>query len=1062
MKPKEPPIASFLISLAAGAFLSLVAKRLATKPDPITPFRDSKPTTLTTRGTPLDYVIGRHRPNVIFAWAGKRTTMSGATYEEGLHWIHAGRIRAIHKIIEDGKVLYDFGPGGVPAILPGDIENPPLTFNASQGQTFTIFFGHPDPAPDAAYASLADPERMGVASRWPDTAGIWWHSKRLTEIDRWPLIEYEISTAPEGGWLTRTEPWIGSSRDLDPAVPPQQLVGFSKIGTKWRARVSGDYTVEFQRAKWCYIDFTNDPEESGKFEIDSSSFFSALGIQYASPDSTISNTGAPNWAIVGAGTAHQAIDDPSASPTDTDYVSSSNAAAVLVVGLENVTDPNNPDRHSFRVRYRFANPLLASHTLTFRVELLEDPSGSPTVIYSYEKQESISGSAFTTWTTIEVAIPVISAIGITDYTDLGARLTFIGQAGSTELHVSLFELVVEDPGRTDFFLHERHQFPLLISPIGTAQPYLDGMDGVNPAHAVAELLFNPAPRGRAIPTSLFDLETFEVVGEQLKAEHVPINARWQDAETAAAIIGAIMQDVGMVLRFDPTTGRHGLQLMREIDPVIDVPNELLLGPVAERTKILGPKRANRITYTFDDRERNYKRSTYVVNDDGQATLTGDRRDQPVEIKTLAHYALAKTAAERRALENEVGENATVVVHLQGSMRDLCAGQRIRLSGETEILRVDAVRPVPLSPGVEVDCLPDLYGVEEVNEEAQQGTVLAATASSGSSQPLAALNPAEALLELPDALAPSEGAQYVALLQIRASKAISAAELQVSLDGGTTYSSAAMVTAFAAGGTLDADLDIGSPFVEDGPTLTLLGPDAIDVAQDLRGDEASWRGGAQLLVIGGEVCHLESLEWLDASTVRLGRVIRARAGTRQDAHIAGTPAFILPRASLVALDPEGLEPGLDIRWRTVPRAGALQTDPETATVRAQVLEGRGVVPPAPENLSTATNVPAYRAGEDIELSWTFRRGEGRRIGAGRLGYGTRTEQVRPRGSFAVIVSDPDTGNEARLEGVLTNTMTLTNATIQSRFGGEPTTLDFEVVHIVDGFSSPAATLQVVKL
>lgn len=1060
MKPKEPPEA-ILVSLVVGAILALAAKRLS-KPDPITPFRDSKPTTLTTRGTPLDYVIGRHRPNVVFAWAGKRTTMGGATYEEGVHWLHAGRVRAFHKIIEDGKVLYDFGPGGVPALLASGVERPPLTFSASNGQTFTLLFGHPDPAPDAVYSSLADPERLDVASRWPDTVGVWWHSKRLNEIERWPLIEYEISTQPEGGYLTRTEPWIGSSRDLDPAVSPQNLVGFSKVGLKWRARISGDWTVEFQRGKWCRIDFFNDPEESGKFEIDSSSFFSALGIQYSSPDATISNTGAPNWSVVGAGTAHQAIDDPSASPTDSDYVSSSNAAAVLVVGLENVTDPNNPDRHSFRVRYRFANPTLASHTLTFRVELLEDPSGSPTVIYSYEKQESISGSAFTTWTTIEVAIPVISAIGIGDYSDLGARFTFVGQAGSTELHVSLFELVVEDPGRTEFFLHERHQFPTLISPVGETQPYLDGMDGVNPAHAVAELLFNPSPRGRAIPTSLFDLETFEVVGEQLELEHVPINGRWQDAPTAATILAAIMQDVGMVFRPDPTTGLHGLQLLRDFDPVIDVPAELLLGPVAERTKLLGPKRANRLTYAFDDRERNYKRSTYVVNDDGQASLTGDRRDQPVEIKTLAHYALAKTAAERRALENEVGENATVVVHLQGSLRDLCSGLRIRLPGETEILRVDAVKPIPYSPGVEIDCLPDLYGVEQVNEEAQQGTVLAATASSGSGPPVAELNAAEALLELPDALAPSEGAQAVALLQIRASRSISAAELQLSLDGGTTYSSAAMVSSFAAGGTLDADLDPGDPFVEYGPTLTLLGPDAIDLVQDLRGDEASWRGGAQLLIIGGEVCYLESVEWIDAATVRLGRVIRARAGTRQEAHAQGSAAFILPMASLVALEPAGLEPGLDLRWRTVPRAGALQADPETATVRAQVLEGRGVVPPAPENLSTATGVPAYRTGEDIELSWSFRRGEGRRVGAGRLGYGTRTGKVRPRGAFGVIVSDLSTGKEARLEGVLTNAMTLTNATILEHFGGEPSTLRFEVVHIVDGFSSPAALLEVVRL
>lgn len=162
-------------------------------------------------------------------------------------------------------------------------------------------------------------------------------------------------------------------------------------------------------------------------------------VQLIHPDGQFVNVGGGGWSTTGAASTWQAIDDPSVSPSDADYVSASDAAALLVVTLENATDPGDNLNHQILVRARVTG---GPSTSSFTLALYDDLDGAPAVVGA----EAVNVD--TTWTTYSLPLAAFQAQGITDYDNLGIGLQFTGHTAGATIQVSLVEMVVPDPLET--------------------------------------------------------------------------------------------------------------------------------------------------------------------------------------------------------------------------------------------------------------------------------------------------------------------------------------------------------------------------------------------------------------------------------------------------------------------------------------------------------------------------------------------------------------------------------------------------------------------------------------
>lgn len=162
-------------------------------------------------------------------------------------------------------------------------------------------------------------------------------------------------------------------------------------------------------------------------------------VQLIHPDGQYVNVGGGGWAAAASPATWEAINEPSVTPSDTDYVYASDGAALLVVTLENATDPGDNLNHQILVRARVTG---GPTTSSFTLALYDDLDGSPSVVGA----ESVNVT--TAWTTYSLPLAAYQAEGITDYDNLGIGLQFTGYTSGATIQVSLVEMVVPDPLET--------------------------------------------------------------------------------------------------------------------------------------------------------------------------------------------------------------------------------------------------------------------------------------------------------------------------------------------------------------------------------------------------------------------------------------------------------------------------------------------------------------------------------------------------------------------------------------------------------------------------------------
>lgn len=200
-----------LVVLAIGLSY-LASKLLAPKEGPI---KNDKPTTLSTRGSYINWFMGVRRVGPVFCWVGEsevrkeevcgagKDIFTGGTpeqdvfHEAGWHVLAVGPVECLHQIIQGGEVIFN-GP------ISKDSHPSGSTVDLGAEGSFTIYWGE-ESQPINAF--LGNANRVGISSRWPHVCYVVWNKKRLGPSHNWPLLDYVLERRPSQALLTQSDGW---------------------------------------------------------------------------------------------------------------------------------------------------------------------------------------------------------------------------------------------------------------------------------------------------------------------------------------------------------------------------------------------------------------------------------------------------------------------------------------------------------------------------------------------------------------------------------------------------------------------------------------------------------------------------------------------------------------------------------------------------------------------------------------------------------------------------------------------------------------------------------------
>lgn len=213
-----------LMALSVGVSL-LAQKLLAKKNDK--PISDDKPTTLTTRGSYCNWLLGIREVGPCVAWAGDRekrkekvpggkglsTPKQDVWYEAGWHVLAVGPCDALHRIEQSGSVIFE-------GRITKESHPSGTTVDLGKEGSFVIYWGEVD---QPVNTFLGDAGRVNVTSRWPHLMYVVWNKKRLGPSPVWSVLNYVVERRPSGSYLSLSAPWYEPTATLD--GPINNIVG---------------------------------------------------------------------------------------------------------------------------------------------------------------------------------------------------------------------------------------------------------------------------------------------------------------------------------------------------------------------------------------------------------------------------------------------------------------------------------------------------------------------------------------------------------------------------------------------------------------------------------------------------------------------------------------------------------------------------------------------------------------------------------------------------------------------------------------------------------------------
>jgi len=600
--------------------------------------------------------------------------------------------------------------------------------------------------------------------------------------------------------------------------------------------------------------------------------------------------------------------------------------------------------------------------------------------------------------------------------------------------------------------------------VGTLQAYEEAEDdGLNPAHIVADMLYQSWPQGIGLDPTFapeeWDLDAHEAWGVDAETDGLRSSYIGTNGEKASSALAAFMQDYGVLAPIDTDTGKIRFYLVRE--PTGTLPNLQIsanLSGLPEIENNLGERAVDKLIFKFNDREHSYGDMTIGLDDDGQASYEENQRSRVVELPTVINFASAAIISERRSQEELAGA-ATYSLNAARGARNLIPGQAITADGFDEILRVTGIEFDPLSSAVKLKAIVDYYGARQSDFETEQGGGIPVY------EPVEPDLQSE-IVEVPEYLLDSSDMTII-IPRIRAHDQILSADLWISRDD-TSYTLNGTEMNVQTGGTLSVQLSATDPmYMPLGVTIDALGPDIATIL-DLSADHTNWMLGRQLCVIsssaGVELCFVQSATALGGSSYRLNGLVRGRYDSIRLTHPIGAKVFVFENTAIEDIQDILLVPEEDLYAKTQPNGTAGQLALSAVNPLAVTLHGKGIKPMDPIALYvTAPDkyVPVYHTAGNISFKWGYRSTASPKTGAGLQSSGAVCATSALQGIFNIEFLT--SGDVLKLAVAQTaTTYTLTNAALVAAFGSEPTTFKVRITLTNGGFTSDPITLTITKV
>lgn len=593
---------------------------------------------------------------------------------------------------------------------------------------------------------------------------------------------------------------------------------------------------------------------------------------------------------------------------------------------------------------------------------------------------------------------------------------------------------------------------------GSFQMYIEAKDeAANPAHAIADMLFEKWPQGASLPKDQWDIQSLEDLGTLADAENMRTSWIASEARTVEERLGAGLQDLGCMLPIDVATGLLKFYPMREpTGTLARIDAKMIVDQLPELEKFLGERPVDFMIFGFPDRALNFRDMTIGRTEDGQIAFLEVARSRSIALTITTFYGTASTIADRRTQE-EMSQNSVWTVRTNRATREFIPGDAITASFTPEVLRVLEVLPVPDSNQVELKLTGDSYGL------------LASTYVDTPPPPAPGIDPATQdilfdIVEIPEYL---DGVppQAIVIPRIRAHANIDGAALHLSADD-TTYAQVNTTEASNPGGFTTTALTADGDFAPDDGVVqfTSLGPDIADVV-DYTGDDTNWLLGKQIVVIfsseGTEICFLKKVTVVSGDDYSLDGLIRARYDTKRYNHPVGSAMFIISSTDLTALSDPLLSPEVVRYVKTQPFGNGTVS---LASIQSSsiYLYGKGVRPPpiAALRVTAPDLVNAYGAGQDVTMEWDWATPRTPGTSAGFQDAGSATGTTSPEGDFLVELI---TLGDALVfsDSVASATYTFSNAMLIANLGSE-VGFKVRISQLRDGYTSDTVTLTVEKI
>lgn len=604
--------------------------------------------------------------------------------------------------------------------------------------------------------------------------------------------------------------------------------------------------------------------------------------------------------------------------------------------------------------------------------------------------------------------------------------------------------------------------------------------GLNPAHIIADGLFQEFPHGIGQDATKYNLTTLESVAATLNTEAIAGSIIIKNGDTLKQAIATLMQDMGLFVTLND--GLLEFRLIREPSGNIPViPDEAILNGEPEIEKRLHSKLVEKLVFGFKDRARNYRQSNVTSDDDGIVKLTKSRRGRSIDIGSTTEFASASVIALRRAQE-ELGQDFKVDLEVNHGARNLVAGDSIFAAGIPVSLRVMGSKPDPYSAKTELECLADFYG-------------LAPTSFTNPGEPpqypaLAPSDPIFRFLEnpgwgIPGSPAPgpgpgggggggggnpagggasgggsgAPGGSGVLGIGRRKKDNIIIDEEYISEDN-VSFRPLGPMTVHAAGGLLKTALGTDQAFYSTFEVLL----DEIDqeTILDLSSDQANWKRGRQVLIIGNEIMFLESVSPTGGANHEMNNVIRGRYSTPIEAHSVDDEVFIIEWEDVSVFHDLAFLPDATVYFKAQPITTRGGYDLSLVTSQSLTLYGNGYRPLPPQNLRVERyrgNTNVWVTGQDLVFNWAYKGPKTMRTGAGEQGYGERVyARTEFEGYFTVELLEASVV-VATKTNITDLTVTFTWAELFAAFGVPPLTFQARITNTAGNFVSEALEIDI---